>query len=84
MLQAFINACVGFSGCPQPRIEGGTNKVLDFIRRIQKCDQGATAVEYGLIVSLIVVATLFSLGNVSNGIQSVLNKISNVLSANLI
>lgn len=58
--------------------------MLERIRRIHKFDQGATAVEYGLIVSLIVVATLVSLGNVSNGIQSVLNIISNVLSANLI
>jgi pilus assembly protein Flp/PilA len=62
----------------------GTNKMLEFIRRIHRCDQGATAVEYGLIVSLIVVATLVSLGNVSNGIQGVLNKVSNELSTNLI
>ena len=69
---------------PATKDRRGTNKMLELIRRIQKCDQGATAVEYGLIVSLIVVATLVSFGNVSNGIQSVLNKISNVLSANLI
>ena len=68
---------------PATKDRRGTNKMLERIRRIQKCDQGATAVEYGLIVTLIVVATLVSLGNVSNGIQSVLNKISNVLSANL-
>jgi pilus assembly protein Flp/PilA len=62
----------------------GTNKMLERIRRIHRCDRGATAVEYGLIVSLIVVATLASLGNVSNGIQGVLNKVSNELSTNLI
>ncbi|WP_397578155.1 Flp family type IVb pilin [Sphingorhabdus sp.] len=58
--------------------------MLERIRRIHQCDRGATAVEYGLIVSLIVVATLASLGNVSNGIQGVLNKVSNELSTNLI
>jgi pilus assembly protein Flp/PilA len=62
----------------------GTNKMLERIRRIHRCDRGATAVEYGLIVSLIVVATLASLGNVSNGIQGVLNKVSNELLTNLI
>ena len=58
--------------------------MLELIRCIHKCDQGATAVEYGLIVTLIVVATLVSLGNVSNGIQGVLNKVSNELSTNQI
>ncbi|WP_397598330.1 Flp family type IVb pilin [Sphingorhabdus sp.] len=57
-----------------------TNKMLDFIRRIQKCNQGATAVEYGLIVTLIIIAMIPSLGTVANGIQDVLNKVSNELS----
>lgn len=54
--------------------------MLDFIRRIQKCNQGATAVEYGLIVSLILIVMIASLGNVANGTQDVLNKVSNELS----
>lgn len=54
--------------------------MLERIRRIQKCDQGATAVEYGLIVTLIIIAMIPSLGNVANGIQDVLNKVSNELS----
>jgi Flp pilus assembly pilin Flp len=41
----------------------GTNKMLERIRRIHKCDQGATAVEYGLIVTLIVIAMTASLGS---------------------
>ena len=57
-----------------------TNKMLERIRRIQKCDQGTTAVEYGLIVTLIIIAMMASLGNVANGIQDVLNKVSNELS----
>jgi pilus assembly protein Flp/PilA len=65
---------------PATKDRRGTNKMLDFIRRIQKCNQGATAVEYGLIVTLIIIAMMASLGNVANGTQDVLNKVSNELS----
>ena len=58
----------------------GTNKMLELIRRIQKCDQGATAVEYGLIVALIIIAAMTSLGNVADRIQDIWNKVSNELS----
>lgn len=51
--------------------------MLELIRRIKKCDQGATAVEYGLIVSLIVIAMIASLGNVANGTQGMWNNVSN-------
>jgi pilus assembly protein Flp/PilA len=54
--------------------------MLEFIRRIQKCDQGATAVEYGLIVALIIIAAMTSLGNVADRIQDIWNKVSNELS----
>lgn len=50
--------------------------MLELIRRIRKCDQGATAVEYGLIVSLIVIAIIASLGNVANGTQFMWNSVS--------
>jgi pilus assembly protein Flp/PilA len=50
--------------------------MLELIRRIHKCDQGATAVEYGLIVSLIVIAIIASLGNVANGTQVMWNSVS--------
>ena len=65
---------------PATKDRRGTNKMLERIRRIQKCDQGATAVEYGLIVTLIIIAMMASLGNVANGTQDVLNKVSNELS----
>lgn len=32
--------------------------LTSFARRIARCDRGATAVEYGLIVSLIVIACI--------------------------
>lgn len=51
--------------------------MLELIRRIEKCDQGATAVEYGLIVSLIVVAIIASLGDFANSTQGTWNSVSN-------
>lgn len=51
--------------------------MLELIRRINKCDQGATAVEYGLIVSLIVIAIMASLGNFAGTTQGMWNKVSN-------
>jgi pilus assembly protein Flp/PilA len=50
--------------------------MLELIRRIEKCDQGATAVEYGLIVSLIVVAIIASLGDFANSTQGMWNNVS--------
>lgn len=51
--------------------------MLELIRRIDRCEQGATAVEYGLIVSLVVIAMIASLGNVADGTQGMWNSISN-------
>jgi pilus assembly protein Flp/PilA len=55
--------------------------MLERIRRIQKCNQGATAVEYGLIVTLIVIAMIPSLGTVANRTQDIWIKVSNEVSA---
>jgi pilus assembly protein Flp/PilA len=65
---------------PATKDRRGTNKMLEFIRRIQKCDQGATAVEYGLIVTLIVIAMIPSLGTVANRTQDIWIKVSNEVS----
>ena len=56
--------------------------MLELIQRIQKCDQGATAVEYSLIVALIIIAMMASLGTVANGTQAMWNNVSNEVSAN--
>ena len=66
---------------PATKDRRGTNKMLEFIRRIQKCNQGATAVEYGLIVTLIVIAMIPSLGTVANRTQDIWIKVSNEVSA---
>jgi Flp pilus assembly pilin Flp len=39
--------------------------MLELIRRIKKCDQGTTAVEYSLISSIIVIGIIVSLTQVS-------------------
>jgi len=43
----------------------GANTMLETIRRIVRCEQGATAVEYGLIAALIAVAIIVSVNNVA-------------------
>lgn len=50
--------------------------MLELIPRIVKCDQGATAVEYGLIVSLIVIAMIASLGNFAGSTQGMWNNVT--------
>ena len=52
-------------------------EMLVLIRRITRCEQGATAVEYGLIVSLIVIAIMASLSNFGEGSQNMWNSVSN-------
>jgi pilus assembly protein Flp/PilA len=51
--------------------------MLKFFRGILKCQTGATAVEYGLIVSLIVLAIVGALGDFGTSSQSMWNKVSN-------
>lgn len=51
--------------------------MLELIRRIDRCEQGATAVEYGLIVSLIVIAMVSAFGNVADTTQLMWNSVSN-------
>lgn len=51
--------------------------MLELIRRIRGCEQGATAVEYGLIVSLIVIAMIAALSNVAGSTSNMWNDIQN-------
>lgn len=50
--------------------------MLDLIRNIKRCEQGATAVEYGLIVSLVVVAIMVAISNVGDGTSGMWNYVS--------
>ncbi|MDP1837083.1 MAG: Flp family type IVb pilin [Reyranella sp.] len=54
--------------------------MLSIFRRLMKDNQGATAVEYTLIASLIAVAAIASMRTVGDKISNVLGNVSNSLS----
>ena len=51
--------------------------MLDLIRGIVKCQSGATAIEYGLIVSLIVIAMVGALGSFATSATGMWDSVSN-------
>ncbi len=50
--------------------------MLETIRSFIRSEQGATAVEYGLIASLIVIAMLTALSNVATSTSEMWNMVS--------
>ena len=54
-----------------------------FLRTLRANDHGATAVEYGLIAALIVVAVIGGLKTLGGGSNGMWGKISNVISNNM-
>jgi pilus assembly protein Flp/PilA len=50
--------------------------MLDLIRGITKCQSGATAVEYGLIAALIVIAMVGALGSFASTSTLIWNTVS--------
>ena len=55
--------------------------MLELIHCIKKCDQGATAVEYSLIASLIVVTIIVALTQVSTNNKAIWNSLSDKIVA---
>ena len=53
--------------------------MLKFMRQILRNDTGAAAVEYGLIISLIVLAMLTALGDFANKNTSMWNYVDTTL-----
>ena len=53
--------------------------MLSIFRRLMKNAQGATAIEYTLIASLIAVAAIASMRTVGGKVSNVLNNVSNVM-----
>jgi len=51
--------------------------MLNFFRGIKQCQMGATAVEYGLIVSLLVIAMMAAFTNFANSTAGMWNSVSN-------
>jgi pilus assembly protein Flp/PilA len=54
--------------------------MLETIRNFIRSEEGATAVEYGLIAALIVIAMLTALSNVATTTSEMWNKVSNEIS----
>jgi len=50
-----------------------------FITRLLRDDQGATAIEYGLIAALIAVAIITAVGTVGSNLTSTFNSVANAL-----
>jgi pilus assembly protein Flp/PilA len=53
--------------------------MLSIFRRLMKSEQGATAIEYTLIASLIAVAAIAAMNTVGSNIQAVLTNVANAL-----
>ncbi|SJZ30477.1 pilus assembly protein Flp/PilA [Enhydrobacter aerosaccus] len=53
--------------------------MLSIFRRLMKNEQGATAIEYTLIASLIAVAAITAMTSVGTKVSSVLSSVSNAL-----
>lgn len=54
-----------------------------YIKRLLRDDRGATAVEYGLIVTLIVIAMMAALQNVANETNGLWATVSNEVSEHM-
>ncbi len=50
------------------------------IRKLFKNDEGATAIEYGLIAALIAVAAITAMSGLGNQLGNTFNNVSNVMS----
>ena len=53
--------------------------MLSIFRRIMNDEQAATAIEYSLILSLIIVAAITTLGKVGGKISNVLSNLANAM-----
>jgi pilus assembly protein Flp/PilA len=54
-------------------------RMLSIFRRLMKNDQGATAIEYTLIASLIAVAAIASMRTVGGKVSNVLGNVANAM-----
>jgi pilus assembly protein Flp/PilA len=53
--------------------------MLSIFRRLMKSEQGATAIEYTLIASLIAVAAITAMGKVGGKVTNVLSNVANAM-----
>jgi len=53
--------------------------MLSIFRNLMKCEQGATAIEYTLIASLISVAAIVAMTSVGGKVSNVLSNVANAM-----
>ncbi len=56
--------------------------MIDFVKKLYFSEKGATAVEYGLIASLIVIASMGAIISFSDSTIGIWNSVSNAVSNN--
>ena len=49
---------------------------MKFIRKMFKNEEGATAIEYGLIAALIAVAAITAMGSLGDSLENTFNNVS--------
>ena len=52
---------------------------MKFIKKLRRNEDGATAIEYGLIAALIAVAAITAMGSLGNNLSNTFNSVSNEL-----
>jgi pilus assembly protein Flp/PilA len=52
---------------------------MKMIKKLFKNEDGATAIEYGLIAALIAVAAITAMGGLGNSLSNTFNKVNNKL-----
>ncbi len=52
---------------------------MKFFTKLLRDEQGATAIEYGLIAALIAVAAMAAMGSIGNELETTFNKVSSEL-----
>jgi pilus assembly protein Flp/PilA len=53
---------------------------MKMIKKLFKSEEGATAIEYGLIAALIAVAAIVAMGALGNNLNNTFTKVNNSLS----
>ena len=54
---------------------------MKFIKKLRKNEEGATAIEYGLIAALIAVAAMAAMGALGDQLSTTFNKVASTMSA---
>ncbi len=53
---------------------------MKFFRKLRRNEEGATAIEYGLIAALIAVAAITAMQSLGNNLSTTFNKVSTTMS----